>query len=202
MAPETNLEDIDDAAPEAPKQLRAYAERQRKAAEEGAAAKRELGFSKAGIDTDSPMGQAFMLWFSGDPSDKEALLAAATEFNPAIVRGSEPVTPAAGEGAAADGTGEGAGDVTPAGPTGTAERTALADGAIPASAANEDVRANARAEALSAIAEGASVEVAGAHLVSRLSRGLAEGKIAPLKGTAAGSLDAMERARGGAVPAA
>lgn len=60
-------------------ELRAAAERGKAAAGEAAAAKRELAFVKAGIDTDAGVGKLLFESYQGEPT-KEAVLAAASAY--------------------------------------------------------------------------------------------------------------------------
>lgn len=61
------------------KELRDAAERGKNAQAEAAAARRELAFVKAGIDTDAGVGKLLLQQFDGEPT-KEAVLAAAAEY--------------------------------------------------------------------------------------------------------------------------
>lgn len=69
-------------------QLRQAADDGRKARADAEAARRELAFAKAGIDTDSGVGKLLFSSYTGEPS-KEAVLAAAAEY------GITPATPEA-----------------------------------------------------------------------------------------------------------
>ena len=61
------------------KELRDAAERGKNAQAEAAAARKELAFVKAGIDTDAGVGKLLLQQFDGEPT-KEAVLAAAAEY--------------------------------------------------------------------------------------------------------------------------
>lgn len=65
-------------------------------AKEARAAKRELAFVKAGIDTDTPLGTLFATAYEG-PLDKEAIETAWKAVAPAPAAPSEPPPPAAEE---------------------------------------------------------------------------------------------------------
>jgi hypothetical protein len=61
------------------RELRDAAERGKNAQAEAAAARKELAFVKAGIDTDAGVGKLLLQQFDGEPT-KEAVLAAAAEY--------------------------------------------------------------------------------------------------------------------------
>lgn len=64
---------------ETPKELRQAAEAGRKALAEAEAARRELAFVKAGVDTDSKLGQLLLKTYEGELT-MEAIVAEATEL--------------------------------------------------------------------------------------------------------------------------
>lgn len=177
MAKETELklEDIDDNDPEAPSQLRQFAER---AGARGARAdqlERELAFEKAGIDTESRLGKAWASGYEGDIHNKDAILADAKDFAPSIIRGEAVAAPVVDPAAPV-----GEGVVAPPESTGSAERGALNDGALPSGAAVADVHQQSRDDALKALHGGATEEEVLTDFVAIRARALLEGKMEPL----------------------
>jgi hypothetical protein len=170
---EVNIDDIDDNEPEAPRQLREYAARQKARGDEADALRREVAFLKAGIDVSTRKGQAFASTFNGDLNDTAAILADATDFDPSIIKGQAPApveTPAPAE------------TETPVTPpsTGSAERQALADGAIPSGSAIQDVYTSSLDVARKSIEQGARTEEAMGGLVAERARAVHEGRMQPL----------------------
>ena len=178
---EIDVNDIDENDPDAFGQLRDYAKRQSQKARNADSLEKEVAILRAGIDTTTPLGKAFVATFEGDFADKDAIIAAAKDLHPDLVKGS--VTPAPTDGATTGdnmtATGETTGDtsVTPTQPTGTGERAALANGAVASGAAIEDVRSGAMRTAREAIDAGASQEEAAGSLIANLARGAADGKV-------------------------
>lgn len=64
------------------KALREAAEQGKRAAQELEAAKRELAFAKAGVDTESKLGSMLLKTYEGDLTDVDALRAEWNELNP------------------------------------------------------------------------------------------------------------------------
>lgn len=174
---EINIDDIDDNDPDAGSQLRRYAKQQAERAKALPELERRLAFAEAGIDTSTRQGQAFAATFDGDISDRDAILADAKEFNPAIIRGAVPVADAGST------TQPGETPVTAPEPTGTSERTALADGALPSGAAIPDVKTQALDSSRDALKKGAPQGVAMGSFIAEIARGTAEGNLAPLDRT-------------------
>jgi hypothetical protein len=175
-----DINEIDENDPDAFGQLRDYAKRQAQKARNAENLEREVAILRAGIDTTSPLGKAFVATFEGDFSDKDAIIAAAKELHPDLVKGSAPATTeTASTGETTTATAETPGDTTMTSepPTGTSERTALANGAVASGAAVEDVRGGAMRTAREAIDAGASQEEAAGSLIANLARGAAEGKV-------------------------
>jgi hypothetical protein len=173
MAKELALDEIDENTPDGPNQLRQFAER---AAAKGARAdalERELAAVQVGIDVASRVGPGWLQGFGGDFSDSAAVLADATEFSPTIIKGAAPV---AAEVQAA----EGAGDVAQTTTTEAAQRTALADGALPSGAAEQDVATLSLDMARKAIDQGGTVAEAMGGLVQMRAQAVNEGRMQPL----------------------
>jgi hypothetical protein len=108
---ETNETELDEDSPVV-KELRKQLRAREKEAKEAAEARRELAFLKAGIPTDSPVGQLFTKAYDGDLGDIDALR---SEW--AKVGGTPSTEEAAPEAAPSSAS------------TQAAERQALADGA-------------------------------------------------------------------------
>jgi len=175
---EIELDDIDDNDPEAPSQLRAYAKRQGEKAVRVNALEKELAAVKLGIDTNSRKGQAWLAGFTGDITDSEAVLADATDFDPSIIKVAAPApAPTPAEGNAP--TGEPGANVSIE-PTGSSERSNLADGAVPSGAAIGDPMAESMEHARKRIGEGTTVEQATSEMIALRARALAEGRMQPL----------------------
>ena len=148
----------------------------REAASKAEALERENAALRAGVAADTPLGKGFMATFDGDWNDTEAVLAAARAFHPDVIKGTvAPATPAEGipSGETAAPTGAA---VTPE-PTGTDQRTALADGAEPAAAAMGDPRSEAFQIAQEGLAKGARWQDATGGAIAHLARAAAEGRI-------------------------
>jgi hypothetical protein len=176
-----DINEIDENDPDAFGQLRDYAKRQAQKARNAENLEREVSILRAGIDTTSPLGKAFVATFEGDFTDKDAIIAAAKELHPDLVKGTSSTaatdTASTGETTTATAETPGATTMTSEPPTGTAERTALANGAVASGAAVEDVRGGAMRTAREAIDAGASQEEAAGSLIANLARGAAEGKV-------------------------
>lgn len=173
------LDEIDDNDPQAPSQLRAYAARQGEQAAKAGKLERELAAVKAGIDLDSRKGQAWLAGFTGDISDREGMLADASDFDPSIVKVAAPVANADGtpvEGAAP----AEAGTLNEVAQNGSAQRSALVDGATPSGAAIQDVRASSLENARDVLAKGGTQEFAMGAFVNERAQALLEGKLEPL----------------------
>ncbi len=176
---DVDINDIDENDPDAFGQLRDYAKRQAQRARNAESLEREVAILRAGIDTTSPLGKAFVATFEGDFSDKEAIVAAAAALHPDLVKGTTTAATtetATNESATTTTEAAGATTVTEA-PTGSNERTALANGAVASGVAIEDVRSEAMRMAREAIDAGASQEEASGSLIARLAQGAAEGKV-------------------------
>ncbi len=173
--PELNLDEIDDDEPDAPRQLREYAKRQAQKAKLADQLVRENAFLKAGVDLTTRKGMAFAAIFEGDINDPAAILADAADFDPGIIRGAAPTNAAA----TASTTPEGDTTTTTTSdqPTGTNERTALANGGSATGETADDVRAAAMSTARDAMTRGAGQEVAAGSFIASLARGAAEGKV-------------------------
>lgn len=168
---EINLDDIDDDDVNAPRQLREYAKRQAQKAEKVSVLEREVAFLRAGVDTSTRKGQAFAATFEGDIADVQAIVADAREFDPSILRGENTATVTATTTPAEQGT-----EVTQE-PSGSAERTALANGAVPSGGAIEDIVSSSMASAREAMERGAGQDEAIGSMIALRARGAAEGKI-------------------------
>ena len=181
MANENELDGIDDNAPEAPKQLRKYAESKAAEAAKVPQLEKELAAFKAGIDVESRKGQAWLAGYAGDLTDKAAMIADATDFDASIVKAGTPAPVAGAEDQGNQGV---QGDQTNVNnsqqSTGSAERTALADGALASGAATEDVPTVAMAAAKAAMDKGATQEESMGGYINALAKGVHEGKLAPL----------------------
>ena len=177
---ELELEEIDDTSPSAPADLRKYAERMAKKAEGADAVIRENALLRAGIDTGTTLGKAFLATYAGDLKDETAILEAAKEF-PGIIRGA----PAP---AAEDTTDKNQGDSVnqdqnaAAAPTGTDERRSLADGALPTGAVQQDPVEASHERARALLKEGRTREEAMGDSIALQARALNEGRIAGLDG--------------------
>lgn len=178
---ELELDDIDDTSPTAPRDLRKYAERQAAKAREAESLGREVKLLRYGINTDSKLGKAFMATLDVDIDDKEAVLKAAEDF-PGIIRA------AAAAATAPEGdspVNEPGNQVTPdpnaaPAPTGTEQRRALADGALPTGAAVQDPVAASHAKSQELRQGGATWEVAVGEALALQAQALNEGKIPSL----------------------
>lgn len=169
MAKDLELSEIDDNSPDAPSQLRQYAQRKSTEAADAANLRREVAFLRAGVDTSTRQGQAFAATFTGDISDSAAIVADATDFNPSILRGGVPApTEPAGE------------PLVAPEPTGSAQRTALADGALASGAAIADPKQSSMDTARARLAEGREqAQVIGGFIAERAAA-LNDGSIQPL----------------------
>jgi hypothetical protein len=178
------LDEIDVNEPDGIKNLRSFAERKAREADEAKQLRRELSMVKAGIDLDSRKGQAWAAQFPGDTNDVAAMLADARDFDPSIVKAAAPpaeagTTTPPGETTTAPAGATGATTTAPA-DTGSAARTALADGALPSEAAAQDpVEASVDA-ARAAIAQGATNAEAVGGMIAMRARAAADGKISVL----------------------
>jgi len=178
-----DIEDIDDNDPEAPSQLRAYAKRQGEKAAKVSVLEKENALLRAGIDTSTRKGQAFLATTTVDLNDTAAIVADAMEFDPSIIRGS---AAAAAASATTDAgttapSGETGAAVTPAPePTGTDQRNALSNGATPSGAATEDIVQGSMDRARKAMAEGASEFEAMGSVIAERSAAVMAGKLAPV----------------------
>lgn len=170
-------EDIDDDEPDAPSRLRSVIKRQEAKLRTQSNLEREVAMLKAGVDTTTRKGKAFMATYEGDLDDLEALQADAKDFDPAILRVAQSQS-ASSEGAP---PAEGATTTTtPTEPTGTAVRTALADGAIPADAAKGDPRQESMEAARKALKEGRAQDVSLGEMIAMRARAVANGDLAAL----------------------
>jgi len=124
----TDENELDEGSEDTPliKQLRQQLKEKNKEASEGAAARRELAFIKAGVDVESKVGKLFAKTFEGDLSNIEDIRKEAEELGvykaPPAPAG-EPGKPAEGLAATPEGT------PVNVESTGSAERQALANGA-------------------------------------------------------------------------
>jgi hypothetical protein len=177
---ELELDEIDDASPSAPHDLRKYAERMKARAQEAEAAKRENAFLRAGIDTSKTLGKAFLATYDGDLSDTAAILEAAKEF-PGIIRG-EAAKSAEGDTSATQGSPVNETDpaASAPAPSGTDQRRALADGATAAAAVISDPVENAHMKARELLSQGRTRDEALGEAVALQVRALANGEIQAL----------------------
>jgi hypothetical protein len=174
---ELDLDQIDDNDPQAASNLRKYAERMKAQADGAKTVLKENDLLRAGIDTSTTLGKAFLATFQGDSKDAAAVLEAAKEF-PGIIRGATaPSTE--GETSANDGTQVTSTDQTASetAPTGTDQRRALADGATASAAAVGDPVTMAHETANGMIAKGFARDEAMAEAVANIARATADGKI-------------------------
>lgn len=176
MASETNdLSSIDDNAPDAPKQLRDFAKREAEKAAEVPRLLRENAMLKAGVDITTRKGAAFAATYDGDLEDSAAIVADATEFDPAILRASPSATTTtetpAGDGSPVNQEPQG---------TGSQERNALVDGAQPSGAAIENIEQSSVKKAEAAIKSGATVADGIGSMIAERARAAQEGKISTL----------------------
>jgi hypothetical protein len=169
---ELNLDDIDDESPEAPSQLRQFAERAAAKGAKADALEREVTLLRYGIDTSTKLGQAFLATLDVDIKDKEAVLEAAKEF-PGIVRAEVAATNAEGDATTGDAV------VTNV-DTGGQQRNALADGATPSGAAIQDVGTASLEEARAALERGATHTEAAGSLIATRAQAVHDGKMDPL----------------------
>jgi hypothetical protein len=141
------------------KALRDAAKRGQAAVQDAAASKRELAFVKAGVDTDSPLGQLAMTGYAGDLEPAKI-----KEFMETLGAGTTP--PPAQE------------QPTPEEIAATQQRQQVASGSIPPNNAPPPV-ADPRQEGLTkfheALKEGASREDASAEFYDRLIDAAAKG---------------------------
>lgn len=128
------------------KLLREKAARADEATAALAASQREIAMLRSGVDLESPLGQFFVESYQGDPSDVDALKAKATELGVPF-KGQ----PQATETQVVEETTE---------PTGTAERSALSDGAPADTGEDRDPRELAKEHFDRRMAEGAPREQA------------------------------------------
>lgn len=161
------MSDIDPTSttePEAPPadslaELRAAAERGKTADAEAAAARRELAFLKAGIDTDTGVGKLLFENYKGDPT-KDAVLAAASEYGIAPKATDEQPPPAAEPPTYNDDE-----------RSQTRERANLATGSeVPAGEPNADPIAEGYSEYLAARATGVPQNDAADHVIGRIMK--------------------------------
>lgn len=176
MAPEIDLSSIDDAAPDAPRQLREYAARKGEEAARVPELEKKVALLEAGIDISTPKGRAFMLTMEADPTDKDAVLAEATAFDPGIIKAAAPPASTT-DGAPA---GDGAPVNTEPQGTGSNERNALVDGAQPSGAATENIEQSSVKKAEAAIKQGATVADGIGSMIAERARAAQEGKISTL----------------------
>lgn len=175
--PEIELDDIDDNDPDALRQVREYAKRQGQKAKLADHLSRENAALKAGIDTSTRLGQAWLTDYKGALDDPAAMLADAKDFSPNIVRGA---VASEGEGTTETSTqsGETGTQVSTEAPsTGSAERSALVNGAVASGVAEEDVRGASMRQAREALEKGAGEDEAAGSMIASLARGAMEGKI-------------------------
>jgi hypothetical protein len=176
VAPDTNdLSSIDDNAPDAPRQLRDFAEREAKKAADVPRLLRENAMLKAGVDITTRKGAAFAATYDGDLEDSAAIVADATEFDPTILRAA-PDAPSNETNTQGDGTPV---NQEPQG-TGSQERNALVDGAQPSGAAIENVEQSSIKKAEAAIKSGATVADGIGSMIAERARAAQEGKISTL----------------------
>ncbi len=81
-----DINDIDENDPDAFGQLRDYAKRQAQRARGAENLEREVAILRAGIDTTTPLGKAFVATFDGDVADRDAIIAAAKDLHPDLVK--------------------------------------------------------------------------------------------------------------------
>jgi hypothetical protein len=170
---ELNLDDIDDASPEAPSQLRQFAERAAAKGAKADALEREVTLLRYGIDTSSKLGQAFLATLDVDITNKDAVLEAAKEF-PGIIRGTEPAATTEGT------TTEGTTTEPTIQATGSEQRNALSDGALPSGAAVQDEATASVEAARKALELGANEQEAMGGMIAARARAVHEGKLEPL----------------------
>lgn len=127
-----------------------------------AASQRENAMLRSGIDLDSPLGEFFVKSYDGDPTDVEALKAKATELGVPFIKPAEVIaeTTAAAE---------------PTDPTGTAERSALADGAPADTGEDKDPRLMAKEHFDKRMTEGAPQQVAAGESLNILANAAMRG---------------------------
>ncbi len=152
--PDPELDDETPAPTDNLAELREAANRGKAATAEAEAARRELAFLKAGIDTEKGPGKLLLTAYTGEPT-KEAVLAAAEEYGiaPAAAQEPEPTGP----------------EITDEERNQTRERAALATGAEPPAG---EVQPDPHIAGLKAFnerrAEGVSSEDASAEYFNRV----------------------------------
>lgn len=127
-----------------------------------AASKRETAIVRSGIDAESPLGKLFLRGFDGDPTDVEALTAAAREVG----------VPFRGEQATTSTTSTGdqpTGEQQAPESTGTEERQTLAGGAPPDTGVDPDPRQVARDNFEKRVATGRPVDESSAYMLNELA---------------------------------
>lgn len=137
------------------KQLRGQLKAQEKGIAEAAAARRELAFLKAGIDTSTKLGTLFAKSYDGDLSDSDKLKAEATELGLLKAAPTEEA------------------ERTP--DNSSTERSNLATGAAPDDGKGVNPRLAARSLAEAALKNGATFDEAGGTLVAELARAAMSG---------------------------
>lgn len=172
-----NLDSIDDNDPNAPNQLRDAARRGSAAVAENERLKVEIEAVRAGIDTSTRMGQAWLASYNGKVN-ADAMKADAEEFGLPLRASDPPADPPAGDAAtppADPATDPSGGQVPPEGDGGFAARQALADGAMPPGAANQDIRAASRARAKELMDSGREFGDAAGELIAMRAQAAMEG---------------------------
>jgi hypothetical protein len=165
--PQNDDFDIDDDEMDDPsaamKQMRKRIRDLEKENKESAAARRELAFVKAGVDTESKVGKLFLRTFDGDLSDIDGIKVEAEDLG--CVKAAAAVT--------ADATPEVPVDLEAE--SSTAERQSLASGALPDDGKGVNVKASALATAEEAVNKGARWEVATGGYLNALANAAANG---------------------------
>lgn len=185
MAEELDLEGIDPDEHDNPnvvRQLRDGLKSAKKEASEGLAAKRELAFLKAGVDTDSKLGKMFLRTFDGKLDDIEAIKSEWAEVAPAAktapVETSTSTSEQTADTSGAQTQGETAAVTTATEATGSAERQALADGSQGQPGAKTgNLREELRGMAQEAIQRGATWEEGAGGLLHGLIAGAIGGEV-------------------------
>ena len=135
------------------KQLRERAKRTEDAEAALQAANRKVAILESGLDVESPIGQLFVKGYDGEFT-AEALKAEAEKYGVPI-KGAAPATETVVE--------------EPTEPTGTAERTALSDGAPADTGEDLDPRETSRKNFDTALAAGAPRDVAAGAMLNELA---------------------------------
>lgn len=127
-----------------------------------AAAQRENAMLRSGIDLEDPLGKYFVETYPGDPTDLVTLKAEAEKLNVPFIQKAEPVV--------TDPTAPAAGEVAEViEPTGTAQRTALSDGAPADTGVDVDPRQQAKEHFEQRMKQGASRETAAGETINMLA---------------------------------